>query len=165
MNTMKSMWFEDFGQLEWLDQDQYYDEPWRYVGAMYGEDGNVYDIVEMRLEYRYTDVDGDRDIPQPLWNGTYDDYPEAEEELTHEEIIEEREEELDVAIEDFVITVTDDSVPLENYEEIIRDLKEHFLAYMYKKHGLEPFRPMILYDEDKTEHYEEFPYRLLFEQK
>lgn len=73
--------------------------------------------------------------------------------------IEVREEELDEAVIEF-LSVTCDFIDINTNEvkEMIKDVKEHFLEYLYKKHGLEPRRPMWLVDEKGEEFFEEYPY-------
>lgn len=75
--------------------------------------------------------------------------------------IEDRENELTAAVYDFVATVTeeklDDDLVLE-FEDIVEDLKDHFLEYMARKHKIDIRRPMYLVYEDGSEELEEFPY-------
>lgn len=84
-------------------------------------------------------------------------------ELNFQEEMNDREELLDELVENFIIDVTD----LDDFEQddkkredIIKDIKEHILAYMYRKHGLEPYRPMILKTADGEVH-EDYPYSIL----
>lgn len=87
-----------------------------------------------------------------------------EDELTAmeiEDIIDEREGILDAAAMSFVLTVTDDNfvdVTGEEFDALIDDLKEHFLEYLYKKHGISVYRPMYLEFEDGTVELSEYPY-------
>ena len=97
------------------------------------------------------DVYLDPDVSELL-----DGLREVEEDF--ESIIEEREEELDNLVTDFVIDVTNEYCDDEGFSDIINDLKEHFLAYMYKKHNLNPFRPMIIKDESGEKVFKEYPY-------
>ena len=73
--------------------------------------------------------------------------------------IEFREQELDSLITGFVAEVTMDENDWLD-ADITEDLKEHFLMYMYKKHGLEPYRPMYIKD-GNGKLYSEFPYEYL----
>lgn len=77
-----------------------------------------------------------------------------------EDEIEMREEELDNLVWDFVTGVLggDTYVDFDYAGEVFDDLKDHFLEYMYRKHGLDIYRPMVLEDEDGTEFFEEYPY-------
>lgn len=52
------MYFSDYGELEWLDPERYFAEPWSYLRSAYGADGEFYDIVISRdgLEARYTTI-------------------------------------------------------------------------------------------------------------
>lgn len=91
--------------------------------------------------------------------GDFDDeeltYPEVEDMIT------EREEELDFAIYDFAMTVLQNTyceISGTNFDIILDDLKEHFLEYMARKHGIPIYRPMFLEYEDGTEAVSEYPY-------
>lgn len=76
-----------------------------------------------------------------------------------EDEIEMREEELNNLIWDFVMGVYGGDTYADYLDyEFLDDLKDHFLEYMYRKHGLDIYRPMVLEDEDGTEFFEEYPY-------
>ena len=75
--------------------------------------------------------------------------------------IEVREDELNLAFTSLMQVVAEDSVSDYPTKEMIEDLKEHVLEYMYRKHGLEIYRPMIIQYEDGTEEYMEYPYESL----
>lgn len=54
---METMHFSDYGILEWLDIEQYFAEPWRYIGYAEGADGKDYDLVmNPYMEVRYTKI-------------------------------------------------------------------------------------------------------------
>lgn len=74
--------------------------------------------------------------------------------------IEEREKELDRAFDDLLWEVLDADFAMlfDNPEEVFDDIKEHFLEYLYRKHGISVRRPMHLEDEDGDEFYTEYPY-------
>lgn len=74
-----------------------------------------------------------------------------------------REEELDSLIWDFVTGVFGGEIyaDFDCTEEVLDDLKDHFLEYMYRKHGFDIYRPMVLEDEDGTEFFEEYPYEYM----
>lgn len=78
-----------------------------------------------------------------------------------EDIIDDRECELDAAVYDFVMTATQEAY-IDNYavdiDDVMEDLKEHFLEYMARKHGLPVYRPMMLEYEDGSEEMSEYPY-------
>lgn len=79
---------------------------------------------------------------------------EDEEEETEASIIQDNEDELDSAIIDFVVTATKLTLGEVNRfpKKVLDDLKEHFLEYMYRIHGIEPYRPMVIeYDIDEEE--------------
>lgn len=54
-----SMNFEGYGNLEWLEPEQYYKEPWKFLEVAVGGDGERYDIVikgNYPCELRYTNI-------------------------------------------------------------------------------------------------------------
>ena len=56
---MGKMYFEDYGELEWLEPSEYYASAWKYLRSAEGEDGELYDIVIMGdypCELRYTTI-------------------------------------------------------------------------------------------------------------
>ena len=84
---------------------------------------------------------------------------ESEEEYDDEQmLIDEREEEIDAAVRDFVNIVSDTGCY--NLRDVAVDyLKEHFLEYMHRKLGISIYRPMYLEDADTGEDYfTEYPY-------
>lgn len=86
--------------------------------------------------------------------------------LLEEIEIEEREDELDTIVENFVEQVMSGDITTikEVDEEVLKDLKEHFLEYMARKHKIEIFRPMYLYDKSGEKHFTEYPYEnMVFE--
>lgn len=87
------------------------------------------------------------------------DEPDDEFDL-YASIIEDSEETLDDAVRDFVIATSVTPVGVIT-DEIIQDLKEHFLEYMARKHDLSIHRPMILEDEDGSDVFEEYPYECM----
>ena len=84
---------------------------------------------------------------------------ESEEEYDDEQmLIDEREEEIDAAVRDFVNIVSDTGC-YNLTDEAVDDLKEHFLEYMHRKLGISIYRPMYLEDADTGEDYfTEYPY-------
>lgn len=56
---MKIMYFSDYGELEWLETEQYLAETWKYLRSAEGADGECYDIVihgDYPCELRYTTI-------------------------------------------------------------------------------------------------------------
>ena len=73
-------------------------------------------------------------------------------------MIDEREDEIELSVRDFVSVVSDTGC-YNIEDEVIDDLKEHFLEYMYRKWGIGIYRPMYLEDTDTGEDYfTEYPY-------
>lgn len=80
--------------------------------------------------------------------------------IDREDMIADREYELDDAVMSFICTAAGDEygyTDIEVPDDVIEDCKEHFLEYLYRKHGLEIRRPMELED-DEGEFFEEYPY-------
>lgn len=77
---------------------------------------------------------------------------------TREDEIYERDLELLVVIEDFVSLATDYT---DTDGDVLDDIMEHTLEYMYRKHGLKIKRPMFLEDENGDEFYTEYPYEVM----
>lgn len=75
----------------------------------------------------------------------------------NQEIIAERENEIDVLFQNFLFDLLPDTD-----EDIIAtaadDIKEHVLEYIARKHRLPIYRPMYLEGEDGKDFYSEYPY-------
>lgn len=79
--------------------------------------------------------------------------------MEDDDVIDEREVELDNAVFDFVMTAVSGSYfDTPEFDDILEDCKEHFLEYMARKHGIPVYRPMILEYDDGTEELSEYPY-------
>ena len=88
--------------------------------------------------------------------------------LDQDDMISERELELDDAVSMFMDTVLDYAdIDIENIDDVYDDIKEHMLEYISRKHGVRIRRPMILEDVDSGEDfYTEYPYECMeFEDK
>ena len=73
-------------------------------------------------------------------------------------LINEREDDLDAAVMEFVNIVSDTGC-YNIKDEVLDDLKEHFLEYMHKTWGIGIYRPMYLEDVDTgVEYFTEYPY-------
>ena len=70
-----------------------------------------------------------------------------DEEDDEQSLIDEREDEIELSVRDFVSVVSDTGC-YNIEDEVIDDLKEHFLEYMYRKWGIGIYRPMYLEDTD-----------------
>lgn len=88
---------------------------------------------------------------------------EEVEEISQEDVIDERELDLDSFVMRFLEDVLDENPIL--YTDIINDVaqdcKEHFLEYLYRKHGLSVYRPMELEDENEEIFFEDYPYECM----
>ena len=115
-------------------------------------------VISVLLDGEVVDetiVDCWKDIEEFIEAYFYNDISEEEE---HELEIEEWEDMLDDNVDRFISSVVDD----EGYDiDIIRECKEHFLEYLYRKFGFQIRRPMILEDEDGKDFYEEYPYECM----
>lgn len=80
-----------------------------------------------------------------------------------EDEIEMRELEIEDALWAFLDSVTNTCASLEmiDTDAEFEDIKEHFLEYLGRVHGLPVHRPMFLTDEDGTEFFEEYPYEYM----
>ena len=98
----------------------------------------------------------------PSINADDDDGEEYDEETDIEEIIEHREDELDMAISDMFCVIFGDDPILDTIEDkVLEDVKEHILNYLYLRHGLEIYRPMYVDYGNGEEEFEEYPYEHL----
>ena len=77
-----------------------------------------------------------------------------------EDEIEERELEIEDALWVFLGEVLGGDATLEimTGDEMFEDIKEHFLEYLARVHGLPVRRPMFLTDENGEDFFEEYPY-------
>lgn len=82
--------------------------------------------------------------------------------IDQEDEIAERELELDDAFTMLLDTLIEDDLGLlfgAEADEILEDIKDHTLEYLYRKHGISVRRPMVLEDEGNGEDFfEEYPY-------
>lgn len=98
-----------------------------------------------------------------------DDEIQCESLLEQEDMISERETELDDAIIQLLDAVIDDdsiSVLQSNgtdLDNLCDDLKDHILEYLARKHEMSSFiyRPMVLEDENRKDFFEEYPYECM----
>lgn len=82
--------------------------------------------------------------------------------LDQEDMIAERELELDDAFTMLLDTLIEEDLGLffgAEADDILEDIKDHTLEYLYRKHGISVRRPMVLEDEETNEDFfEEYPY-------
>lgn len=83
--------------------------------------------------------------------------------LDLETMIDDRELELDDALLMFFGEIFKDDACMDYYldDDMIEDVKEHFLEYLARKWELPIYRPMFLEDEDGEEFFEEYPYEYI----
>ena len=90
------------------------------------------------------------------------DGAEDESRLDQEDMIAERELELDDAFTMLLDTLIEEDLGLffgAEADDILEDIKDHTLEYLYRKHGISVRRPMVLEDEENGEDFfEEYPY-------
>ena len=145
---------EEFGVEIYLE----FDADYPCISVMIDNDQPIYEMVEneeacaefVKSIYETYLVDNVMDLIEGL--------EEIREDC--EKTIREREEELDDIVSVFVADVMQD-YQVDIDPDVIQDLKEHFLMYMYRKHGIDPYRPMLLKDGKGGEDYEEYPYERL----
>lgn len=105
------------------------------------------------LEYIYSVYASDRGYATGL-----SDEPEFDE----EDVIEDRERELDMAFDALLEIVVEHQYDLMmTYEDVIEDLKDLVCERLARKYNLDIYRPMILVDEDGEEFFEEYPYSVM----
>lgn len=92
---------------------------------------------------------------------SFDDDDEVVE-LTPEELMDEREADIDSFVSRFLEDLLPDNpiVYSDLIEDVIADCKEHFLEYLYRKHNLSVYRPMELED-DEGVFVEDYPYECM----
>lgn len=90
------------------------------------------------------------------------DGADDESRLDQEDMIAERELELDDAVSMLLDTVIEEDVSMflgPEADDICEDIKDHILEYLYRKHGISTRRPMVLEDTETGEDFlEEYPY-------
>lgn len=127
------------------------------------------DDMEIFSDYIY-----DKEDAEETCNMVYDNYltdkvfelffeSEDDTTLSQEDKIELREEELDESVTSFIMDVLGGDTYFDSvdFDDIVKDCKEHFLEYMARKHGFEIYRPMILEDENGEDFFEEYPYECM----
>lgn len=90
-----------------------------------------------------------------------DDYEDSYT-LTPKDLAVERERELNDSLEDFLRVVSpNDATKIMTSPEgkkVFENIKEHFLEYLYRKHKINIYRPMLMDYGDGCPEYEEYPY-------
>lgn len=150
---------EEYGTVVYVSKD----DKGRYCITVEADDTEV-----------YSDFIYDKDDAEETCNTVYDDYltdrvverlMELEEDsaLAQEDEIELREEELDELVTSFIMEVLGGDTYFDgvDFDDVVKDCKEHFLEYMARKHGLAIYRPMILEDENGEDFFEEYPYECI----
>lgn len=82
-------------------------------------------------------------------------------EISNEQLICERETELDDCINWFLDTVSDKLPVIDFEDDDIEDIKDHFCEYVARKYGVNIWRPMYLEGEDGKDFYTEYPYEAM----
>lgn len=78
-----------------------------------------------------------------------------------EELIEDRENEMDDAVYDLLSTFCGGSfidAASKETQEIIEDIKDTLCEMLFEKHGIEVYRPMYIADDDGNEEFSLYPY-------
>lgn len=109
-----------------------------------------------RIYEEYLSIKAIETITEDEDDGTV--YVDDDEDEDNQVLINEREDDLDAAVMEFVNIVSDTGC-YNIEDEVLDDLKEHFLEYMHKTWGIGIYRPMYLEDVDTGEEYfTEYPY-------
>lgn len=129
-----------------VDDEQVYDETVINAHDCQITVEEIYDKYLTSKAIDYLSNDGEMDEESAFFNV--------------DDIIYERECDLDGAVFNFVKTVVQSDYInyIPDIDDVIDDLKEHFLEYMFRKHGLRIYRPMILEYEDGEEALVKYPY-------
>jgi hypothetical protein len=100
-------------------------------------------------------------------NEAFEDYLSTEslieygdEETELDMAISQREDEINDALFEFLNAVNDNNMTYLEFAGLLDDVKEHFLEYLARKHGIKIYRPMFLED-DEGEFYTEYPYECI----
>lgn len=88
----------------------------------------------------------------------------ADDDLSESELegmIMEREDELSSAVCEFIEAVVPNEFEalVDDPDEVIEDIKDHFLEYLARKYGFNIYRPMFLEYDDGVEELSEYPYK------
>lgn len=140
------------------------------ISLVFNQDGPAIAVYADDDEVHYKEIidynEAEKVVERIYFDWLEEDVPELlaachEIEENFEQKVNDREEELDILVMDFITEVTQEYSDIINDECVIGDLKEHFLMYMYRKHGISPYRPMKLKDNKGNEVMEDYPYELL----
>lgn len=136
-----------------------HDDMRAYEETMYGKkycDGAVADIYDRFLTGKAFTELADIDSEQTSSN------PNSEiSSLDAQDIIAESELTLDGAVFEFLSTILDGAGLDLCTDDILEDIKDHFLEYLFRKHGISVFRPMYIDYGGGEVKLEEFPYEHL----
>lgn len=119
--------------------------------------------IMLRYLIPITFVNGKAVIPDDFPEGLKDDEELAWSRQDMEDEMYEREDELDLAIKDFLTTVfqepDSDRLMANHRQDFIDEVLDDFLHILAKDYGCEIFRPMFIEDEETgCEVYTQFPY-------
>jgi len=128
-------------------------------------DGQPEIIVMDGGEVAYSDIAIDKDDCTIMVAEVYNDRMIPEEPVEHfseEEEIEIREDELNTAVNDFLLCVLDGFIneDADDFKEMREDIKDHFIEYIARKHGFKIYRPRYLEFED-GDRYVDYPYECM----
>ena len=101
------------------------------------------------------DMDLEFDDFYPSWTNEKEEESESS---TEDDLINDREEEINVSLENFLETVCEKSIVFAFKPDEIDEIKDHFCEYLARKYKLEIWRPMYLEDENGKDFYTEYPY-------
>lgn len=148
--------FDDGMQINMYDEDG-------YPKIVVLVDGGVVDVTEIAelgdteqiVGKLYKDYGFDKDAileQEPEDPGILDEI--------NEELIEERQCELEDVMIDFLSVVIEKNIVATQavFGDKVPEIIDHVLEYLYKEHGIDIYRPMILVDENDQEFFEEHPY-------
>lgn len=135
----------------------------------------IADGVEVRSEFAF-----DKEDCTEITREFYEDYltMNAAEALTQsyindgilneevtEELINDREAEIEMAVTDMLLSLTEtgspDYSPPEIEDDVVAEITNHICEYLYRKWKINVYRPMMMEDENGEEFFEEYPYEIM----
>ena len=105
-------------------------------------------------------------------DGTVSDIARRFEEIEEEEVLDpqkevnERELELEIAVDDFIQTLAPNvSDFVDDYDELLEEILELNFEYLFKVHHLSAYRPAFLKDKDGNKKFTKYPYDQIYGDK
>lgn len=83
--------------------------------------------------------------------------------VVQDSVIKEREQELEDAAIDFLSVVLEKNISETEKEckGMVAEFIDHVMEYLFTEHSIDPYRPMVLVDDEENEYFEEYPYSVM----